>query len=94
MQLVNHGVDPSVLEKVKYEIEEFYKLPLEEKMKYSIRTGEVEGYGTVARSQGKLDWGDRFYMITNPVSRRRPHLLPQLPSPLRFVKSLDLPRDL
>ncbi|WCJ27310.1 2-oxoglutarate (2OG) and Fe(II)-dependent oxygenase superfamily protein [Euphorbia peplus] len=82
-QLVNHGVNPVVLEKVKEEIGEFYKRPLEEKMKYRVREGEVEGYGTVARSQGKLDWGDRFYMITNPISRRRPHLLPHLPSSLR-----------
>ncbi|XP_065878985.1 oxoglutarate-dependent flavonoid 7-O-demethylase 1-like [Euphorbia lathyris] len=79
-QLVNHGVK---LEKVKDEIGGFYNLPLEEKMKYKIREGEVEGYGTVARSQGKLDWGDRFYMITNPISRRKPHLLPQLPPSLR-----------
>ncbi|KAK6264538.1 hypothetical protein SCA6_019972 [Theobroma cacao] len=82
-QLVNHGVSPSLLEKLKHELEEFYKLPLEEKMKYKMRPGEVEGYGNTAREAGKLDWADRFYMITNPIHRRKPHLLPELPSSLR-----------
>ncbi|EOY27847.1 Senescence-related gene 1 [Theobroma cacao] len=58
-QLVNHGVSPSLLEKLKHELEEFYKLPLEEKMKYKMRPGEVEGYGNTAREAGKLDWADR-----------------------------------
>ncbi|EEF42743.1 Flavonol synthase/flavanone 3-hydroxylase, putative [Ricinus communis] len=81
-QLVNHGVS-SIMAKLNHEIEEFYKLPLEEKMKYKIRPGEFEGYGTISRMKGTLDWGDRFYMITNPITRRKPHLFPELPSSLR-----------
>ncbi|CAL5345280.1 unnamed protein product [Camellia sinensis] len=84
-QLVNHGVTSLLMEKLKYEIEEFYKLPLEEKMKYKIQPGDVEGYGQTLLMQDdeKLDWGDRFYMVVNPVHRRKAHLLPQLPSSLR-----------
>ncbi|KAI8001454.1 Codeine O-demethylase [Camellia lanceoleosa] len=84
-QLVNHGVTSLLVEKLKYEIEEFYKLPLEEKMKYKIQPGDVEGYGQTLLMQDdeKLDWGDRFYMVVNPVHRRKAHLLPQLPSSLR-----------
>ncbi|XP_059637349.1 codeine O-demethylase-like [Cornus florida] len=41
-QLVNQGVDSSLVEKLKYEIEEFYKLPMEEKMKHKMRPGDVE----------------------------------------------------
>ncbi|KAJ0082960.1 hypothetical protein Patl1_10299 [Pistacia atlantica] len=82
-QLVNHGVSSSLLEKLKFEIQEFYKLPVEEKMKYKIKPDDFEGYGSLARSDGKLDWGDRFYMITNPVNRRKSHLFPELPSSLR-----------
>ncbi|KAI8000756.1 Codeine O-demethylase [Camellia lanceoleosa] len=84
-QLVNHGVSPLLVEKVKYEIEEFYKLPLEEKMKYKIQPGDVEGYGQTLLMQDdeKLDWADRFYMVINPVHRRKAHLLPQFPSSLR-----------
>lgn len=99
-QLVNHGVSSSLMEKLKYEIQELFKLPIEEKMKYRIRPGDVEGYGNVTRSDGNLDWGDRFYMMTNPTHRRKQHLLPDLPSSLRnnlesyFLELQELSRKL
>ncbi|KAJ0081388.1 hypothetical protein Patl1_10283 [Pistacia atlantica] len=52
-------------------------------MKYKIKPDDFEGYGSLAGSDGKLDWGDRLYMITNPVNRRKSHLFPELPSSLR-----------
>ncbi|KAH6773576.1 hypothetical protein C2S52_003531 [Perilla frutescens var. hirtella] len=84
-QLVNHGVDISLMEKLKSEINEFYKLPLEEKLKYKIKQGDVEGYGktVIVSDDQKVDWADRFYIITNPIQRRKPHLFPKLPSSLR-----------
>ncbi|KZV56021.1 hypothetical protein F511_12720 [Dorcoceras hygrometricum] len=84
-QLVNHGVDCSLVERLKDEIEEFYKLPLEERLRYKIRGGDFEGYGnTVILSEGqKVDWADRLYIITNPIHRRKSHLFSQLPSTLR-----------
>jgi isopenicillin N synthase-like dioxygenase len=85
VQLVNHGVSSSLLEKLNHEIEEFFKLPLEEKMKFKVRPGDAEGYGTIVRSDDqKLDWGDRVYMIINPTHRRKPYLFPELPSSFRF----------
>ncbi|RVW71258.1 Protein SRG1 [Vitis vinifera] len=59
--LVNHGVSSSFMEKLKSEIGEFYKLPLEERMKYKMRPGDVEGYGLspIRSEDQKLDWGDR-----------------------------------
>ncbi|KAK9031140.1 hypothetical protein V6N11_032527 [Hibiscus sabdariffa] len=85
-QLVNHGVSISVLEKMKQEVEGFYRLPLEEKMKYRIREGDAEGYGTIERDGGKFDWADRFFMTINPIYKRKPHLFPELPSSLRNAK--------
>ncbi|KAL5577091.1 hypothetical protein UlMin_018790 [Ulmus minor] len=83
-QLVNHGVSSPLLEKLREEIEAFFKLPLEEKMKYRVRPGDVEGYGNIVKtSEQKLDWGDRVFMIANPISRRKPYLIPELPSSLR-----------
>ncbi|KAG5517102.1 hypothetical protein RHGRI_037753 [Rhododendron griersonianum] len=83
-QLVNHGVGSSVVEKLRNEIQGFYKLPLEEKMRYKIKEGDVEGYGTILMHENqKVDWADRLYMITNPVHRRKDHLLPEFPSSLR-----------
>ncbi|RVX10650.1 Protein SRG1 [Vitis vinifera] len=50
-QLVNHGVSSSLMEKLKSEIGEFYKLPLEERMKYKMRPGDVEGTGFLQSGQ-------------------------------------------
>ncbi|ESW30867.2 hypothetical protein PHAVU_002G183900 [Phaseolus vulgaris] len=83
-QVVNHGVSSQLLEKLNLEIEKFFQLPIEEKKKYHVRPGDVQGYGTVIRCKDqKLDWGDRFYMLINPVERRKPYLLPQLPASFR-----------
>ncbi|CAL5345288.1 unnamed protein product [Camellia sinensis] len=84
-QLVNHGVSSLLVEKLKYEIEEFYKLPSEEKMRFKIQPGDVEGYGQTKSMEEdqKVDWADRFFMFVNPVHRRKAHLLPELPSSLR-----------
>ena len=61
MQVVNHGVSSQLLEKLKLEIEKFFKLPIEEKKKYQIRPGDVQGYGTVIRCKDqKLDWGGQI----------------------------------
>ncbi|KAJ0081679.1 hypothetical protein Patl1_10250 [Pistacia atlantica] len=52
-------------------------------MKYKIKLDDFEGYGSVVRSDGKLDWGDKLYMTTNPIHMRESHLFPELPSSLR-----------
>ncbi|KAI9198029.1 hypothetical protein LWI28_008855 [Acer negundo] len=85
-QLINHGVSTSLVEKVKAEIQEFFKLPMEEKKKYCQQAGELEGYGQafVVSEEQKLDWADLFHFITLPTHLRKPHLLPNLPLPLRF----------
>ncbi|KAK6917263.1 Non-hem dioxygenase N-terminal domain [Dillenia turbinata] len=44
-QLVNHGVSSSLVEKLKAEIEEFFKLPLEVKTKYQRKQRFFEGNG-------------------------------------------------
>ncbi|GJT11739.1 codeine O-demethylase-like protein, partial [Tanacetum coccineum] len=79
--LVNHGVDKLLVENMKKEMVEFFKLPEEEKSRYKLKAGEYEGYGqTILHAQDqKVDWADRFYMITNPLHRRKSHLLPNFP---------------
>ncbi|XP_054804031.1 codeine O-demethylase-like [Prosopis cineraria] len=85
-QVLNHGVSEEELENIRNEIEGFFRLPLQEKIKFKIRPGDVEGYGTVIRSQDqKQDWCDRFYMTVNPLHKRKPYLFPELPSSLRTV---------
>ncbi|XP_051135365.1 protein SRG1-like isoform X3 [Andrographis paniculata] len=84
-QLINHGVDISVLEKMKSEIQEFFNLPVQVKKKFNQEPGDIEGYGQafIVSEEQKLDWGDIFYMVTMPVSLRKPHLIPKLPSSFR-----------
>ncbi|KAI5670742.1 hypothetical protein M9H77_11106 [Catharanthus roseus] len=84
-QLINHGVSSSLVEKLKQEIEEFFNLPIEEKMRYEQEEGDLQGYGQafVLSEEQKLDWGDMFYLVTLPTYLRRPHLFPNLTSPFR-----------
>ncbi|XP_059285916.1 oxoglutarate-dependent flavonoid 7-O-demethylase 1-like [Lycium ferocissimum] len=85
-QLVNHGVNSSLVEKVKSEIRAFFDLPMEEKKKFEQQEGDdLEGYGQafVVSEEQKLDWADMFYMITLPTNLRKPHLFPKLPLSLR-----------
>ncbi|KAL8090936.1 oxoglutarate-dependent flavonoid 7-O-demethylase 1-like [Apium graveolens] len=91
-QLINHGVSDSLLDQVKTEVAEFFKLPLEEKKKFGQLDGDVEGYGQafVVSNEQKLDWADMFYMITLPADLRKPHLMPQLPLPFRTAIEAEL----
>ncbi|KAJ8545366.1 hypothetical protein K7X08_017949 [Anisodus acutangulus] len=84
-QLVNHGVNSSLVEKVKSEIGAFFDLPMEEKKKFEQQEGDFEGYGQafVVSDEQKLDWADILYMITLPSNLRKPHLFPKLPLSLR-----------
>lgn len=86
VQLVNHGVSLRLLEKVKAELEELFKLPMEEKEKLWQCPGNVEGFGQafVVSEGQKLDWCDLFNMLTHPLHLRNPRLLPSLPLPLRY----------
>ncbi|KAK6917265.1 Isopenicillin N synthase-like, Fe(2+) 2OG dioxygenase domain [Dillenia turbinata] len=84
-QLVNHGVSSTLVVKLKAEIEDFFKLPLEVKTKYQRKQGDFEGYGQTPlfSEDQKLDWADRLFFVTNPVHKRKPHLLPEFPPSLR-----------
>ncbi|KAI8525754.1 hypothetical protein RHMOL_Rhmol13G0254700 [Rhododendron molle] len=84
-QLIHHGVSSSLVEKLKLEIQEFFKLPMEEKKKLWQEPGDLEGFGQafVVSEEQKLDWADLFYMVTLPTHMRKPHLLPNLPLPFR-----------
>ncbi|KAI3831882.1 hypothetical protein MKX03_022254, partial [Papaver bracteatum] len=84
-QVVNHGVDILLVEKVKSEIQGLFNLPMDEKMKLWQEEGDVEGFGQmfVQSEDQKLDWADMFYMLTRPQHMRKPRLFPKLPLSLR-----------
>ncbi|CAN1140763.1 Protein SRG1 [Linum perenne] len=84
-QLINHRVSSSVMGKMKREVEQFFKMTMEEKSKYWQSEEEVEGFGQafVVSDEQKLDWADLFFIVTQPPNERNPHLFPNLPLPLR-----------
>ncbi|KAJ9564873.1 hypothetical protein OSB04_000839 [Centaurea solstitialis] len=84
-QMINHGVNCSLLEKVKEETQEFFKLPMAEKKKFWQEAGDIQGFGQsfVVSEEQKLDWSDTFSLITLPHHIRNPNLFPNLPLPLR-----------
>ncbi|XP_048132571.1 protein SRG1-like [Rhodamnia argentea] len=86
-QLINHGVSCALVEEVKVGIQEFFKLPMEEKRKFWQEEGHLEGFGQafVVSEEQMLDWADLFYVVSLPRRLRKPHLFPMLPSPFRDV---------
>ncbi|KAK0595411.1 hypothetical protein LWI29_006371 [Acer saccharum] len=85
-QLINHEVSSRLVEKVKIEIEDFFKLPLEEKNKFGPKEGDVEGYMNlfVVSEDKNLNWADRFFFTTSPPHLRKPHIFPNLPPSFRY----------
>ena len=90
LQLINHGVSSTLVEKVKLEIEELFKLPMEEKKKYWQEPGDIQGFGQlfVVSEEQKLDWADLFYLVTLPTHMRKPNLFSKLPLSFRSVHLL------
>jgi hypothetical protein len=85
LQLINHGVEPSLVESMKIGVQEFFNLPMEEKKKFWQTEKEMQGFGQVfvALEEGKLRWGDMFFIKTFPLYIRLPHLFPCIPQPFR-----------
>ncbi|RZC50088.1 hypothetical protein C5167_018509 [Papaver somniferum] len=84
-QLLNHGVDASLMDNVRSEIRGFFNLPIIDKMKYGQKDGDEEGFGQhfIVSEDQKLDWVDAFMMFTLPLHSRNPRLTPEFPQPLR-----------
>ncbi|KAH6834198.1 senescence-related gene 1 protein [Perilla frutescens var. hirtella] len=84
-QLINHGVEAEAEKMIKFEVQEFFNLPMEEKEKFRQQEDDVEGYGQVfvVSEEQKLDWGDMFFVTTFPTYLRKPHLIPNLSAPFR-----------
>ncbi|TYJ06344.1 hypothetical protein E1A91_A12G227100v1 [Gossypium mustelinum] len=88
-QLINHGIADEVIEKMKIDIQEFFKLPLEEKLAYAQLPNEIEGYGqTLVRSADqKLDWNDMLFLFPLPVPLRNMRFW--LTNPPSFRETFD-----
>ncbi|CAM8993211.1 unnamed protein product [Rhodiola kirilowii] len=81
-QVINHGIDLELLEQIEKVGMEFFMLPLEEKLKYQMSAGTVQGYGQafVFSEDQKLDWCNMFALGVHPNYIRNPKLWPSKPS--------------
>ncbi|URD77789.1 S-norcoclaurine synthase 1 [Musa troglodytarum] len=88
-QLINHGVPDQAMEKMKADIVEFFKLPLEEKKASAQLPNSLEGYGHVfvVSDDQELDWADMMYLITRPLQSRNVDLWPSQPLTFRFIST-------
>ncbi|XP_039051358.1 protein SRG1-like [Hibiscus syriacus] len=73
----------SLVEKMKMEVQEFQIFRWKRRRSFG-QTSEI-GFGQafVLSEEKKLNWGDRFYMITLPTYLRNPHLFSNLPPAFR-----------
>ncbi|CAL1397226.1 unnamed protein product [Linum trigynum] len=80
-QVVNHGIDLSLVEGIEEVAKEFFMLPLEEKQRYPMVAGTVQGYGQafVFSEDQKLDWCNMFALGVEPQFIRNPKLWPKNP---------------
>ncbi|EEF34712.1 Flavonol synthase/flavanone 3-hydroxylase, putative [Ricinus communis] len=88
-QLINHGVSEEVMENMKMDIQEFFKLPFEEKMAFAQLPNNIEGYGQafVVSDEQKLDWGDMLFLLPLPASSRKMRFWPT--NPTSFGETFD-----
>ncbi|GMI93520.1 SENESCENCE-RELATED GENE 1, senescence-related gene 1 [Hibiscus trionum] len=89
-QVVNHGVSVELLEEFKFEIEDFFKLPHEDKQILWQTPDNHEGFGQlfVVSEDQKLDWSDMFYITTLPHNLRKVDLFEKLPLKLREIMEM------
>ncbi|XP_020220218.1 protein SRG1 [Cajanus cajan] len=83
-QLINHGVNPSLVENLKTGVQEFLNLPMEEKKNFWLTLEDFEGFGHSVFDEKKLDWIDPFFINTLPLFIRNPRFFNNFPDPLRI----------
>ncbi|WJX27915.1 hypothetical protein P8452_16691 [Trifolium repens] len=83
-QVINHEIDLNLIENIEDMSKEFFMLPLEEKQKYPMAPGTVQGYGQafVFSEDQKLDWCNMFALGIEPHYIRNPNLWPKKPATL------------
>ncbi|CAL0334940.1 unnamed protein product [Lupinus luteus] len=89
-QVINHEVDLNLLESIEKIGKDFFMLPLEEKQKYQMVPGTVQGYGQafVFSEDQKLDWCNMFALGIEPNYMRSPNLWPKRPE--RFSETVEV----
>ncbi|MQL87110.1 hypothetical protein Taro_019648, partial [Colocasia esculenta] len=84
-QVVNHGVNPVLMQQMREVWREFFYLPMEEKQVYANSPKTYEGYGSrLGVEKGAiLDWGDYYFLNLLPLSLKNHEKWPLLPNSCR-----------
>ncbi|XP_065872867.1 protein SRG1-like [Euphorbia lathyris] len=84
-QLINHGVSDESLRNMKKQVDEFFKLPFEEKKLWAQKPGSLQGYGQafVTSEEQKLDWNDMIFLKALPIQNRKLEFWPDNPPKFR-----------
>jgi flavonol synthase len=87
--VTDHGISPSLIQRLQDVGQEFFRLPQEEKEAYAndAATGKFEGYGTkmTKNSDEKLEWIDYFFHFMSPPSKVNYGVWPQNPPAYRYT---------
>ncbi|KAL7246315.1 hypothetical protein ACSBR2_001432 [Camellia fascicularis] len=87
--ITDHGIEPSLIGRLKEVGEEFFKLPQKEKESYANdpSSGSFEGYGTkmTKNLDEKVEWVDYYFHIMHPPKKLNHEMWPKNPSSYRGV---------
>lgn len=81
---MNHGIKSELLDEIREMSKQFFKLPLEEKEKYSSKGDSLEGYGNDnAIRRGNFNWNDKLHLQVFPHCKRQLQYWPEKPQTFR-----------
>ncbi|KAH7567867.1 hypothetical protein ACOSP7_009915 [Xanthoceras sorbifolium] len=87
--ITDHGISPSLIQRLQEVGQEFFKLPKEEKEAYANdpSSGKFEGYGTkMTKNQDeKVEWVDYFFHLMTPKTKINYDHWPKNPPSYREV---------
>ncbi|CAN1748657.1 Jasmonate-induced oxygenase 1 [Linum perenne] len=86
-QVVNHGVSPALMDRIREAWREFFHLPMDMKQRYANSPKTYEGYGSrLGVEKGAiLDWSDYYFLHLLPSSLHDRRKWPAVPSDIREV---------
>ncbi|KEH22930.1 2OG-Fe(II) oxygenase family oxidoreductase [Medicago truncatula] len=71
-QIVNHGMQIDLMQRVKDAVAEFSELSIKEKIKYAMPPDDMQGYGHTS-----VDWSDYLVLLVYPTRFRKPQFWPK-----------------
>ncbi|KAH1241868.1 S-norcoclaurine synthase 1 [Glycine max] len=87
LEIVNHGVQKELMQKMKDATSEFYNLPIEEKNKYAMASNEIQGYGKgyLVSEKQTLDKSDSLMLHIYPTRYRKLQFWPKTPEGFKEI---------